>query len=459
MEDTIAAIATAPAPAGVGIIRISGGGAVEIADRVFAGKRNVKLKDRAAFTVSYGHILDRKGRTFDEALALVMRQPHSYTGEDVIELQCHGGSVVLQQVLELVLQAGARMAEPGEFSKRAFLNGRLDLSQAEAIMDLITSKTGAAAQTAMGNLQGNISERVRTIAGGIMEVMAYLEADIDFPEEDFLRLNEQEVAERLSRLEADMETLLRTYQGGRIMREGLKTVLAGRPNAGKSSLLNTILQEERAIVTDIPGTTRDTIEEYYNLGGIPLLLIDTAGIRETSDKIEKIGVARTRELVAAADIVLYVIDIMEGVQADDLAFLRGLPSQKVLVLFNKIDIKGMEQKEADCREKLADYQVLFISALESTGIAELEKAIARKFFAQGELDTRQAILTNVRQKDKIEKALAAVTNAREALQNGVPADLADIDLKQALLYLGEVTGETVSEDIIDEIFARFCLGK
>lgn len=459
LDDTIAAITTALGASGVGIVRISGPDAAQIADRVFEGKNKIKLRARPKYTISYGTVYDENKTMVDEALALVMWKPHSFTGEDVIELQCHGGTVVLKKVLELILKAGARLAEPGEFSKRAFLNGRLDLAQAESIMDIITAKTETAVKMAMGNLKGDVSKHIKSISGDVLELIAYLEADIDFPEEDFIRLNEEEIMQRLTRIETQIKTILQTYQGGRIIREGLKTALVGRPNAGKSSLLNAFLQEERAIVTDIPGTTRDTIEECYNLGGIPLILIDTAGIRETHDKIERLGVARTKEIVTAADIILYVIDIKEGVKEEDNAFLSGLPQNKVIVLINKIDVYDNKVTEQKIRGQLTGYKVLFVSAQESTGIKQLEQVISQLFFENGSINTDELYLTNARQKERIEKALEALTSAKIGLLRHIPTDLIEIDMKQAWIYLGEVTGESVSEDVIDEVFSRFCLGK
>lgn len=459
MDDTIAAIITPIGAASVGIIRISGPQADAAADRIFRSSRGLTIKESATHKVIYGRIIDQEGRTIDEALALKMKAPHSFTGEDVVELQCHGGIIVLRKVLDLVLQAGARLAEPGEFSKRAFLNGRLDISQAEAIMDIINAKTETAVRAAANNLEGSIAREVRQLRSSLLEIIAYLEADIDFPEEDITRLNQEEIHGRISAVEKALTEILLTYRSGRIIREGLKTALIGKPNVGKSSLLNALLKEKRAIVTDVPGTTRDIIQEYYNLGGIPLILIDTAGLRPTEDLVERLGVEKTRETIAEADLILYVLDVTEGVTAEDLNTLKSLPRGKVLLLVNKIDLLEGEVEEDRIRKILEGYQVLYISAKENMGLKELEEGIARMFLEEGLEITTRPFLTNTRQKHALEKACSAVKNAWEAFNNQMPSDFISIDLRQAWFLMGEVTGETLGEDIIDQIFSRFCLGK
>lgn len=460
-DDTIAAIATAYGPAGVGIIRISGADAAEVADRVFKAKSNIKLKDKKTHNVTYGYIIDKDGELIDEALALTMWSPYSFTGEDIVELQCHGGMVILKKVLDMVLREGARLAEPGEFSKRAFLNGRLDLSQAEAIMDLVNAKTETAVNIAANNLHGDLSAKIKESQKKILEIIAYLEADIDFPEEDFARLSKDELIERMEKAEQQINKVLNTFSEGRIIREGLKIALIGKPNVGKSSLLNTILKTKRAIVTDIPGTTRDIIEEYYNLGGIPLVLIDTAGIRATEDVVEKMGVAKSLETIQEADLILYLFDLAVGFKRDDEAFLSKIPKERVLILVNKVDLLTEEEKSiiTTLREKLADYRVLFISATAQIGIGELEEEIKKIFFAQGLEVKNEVFLTNIRHKTAIEKAYQSLDSAKRSVIEELPSDFISIDLKNVLNYLGEVTGETLDEDIIDEIFSQFCLGK
>lgn len=459
LDDTIAAISTALGPSGVGIIRISGPEAGPIADKVFSGKKNIKLSERPAYTITYGKITDEQGCIIDEALALTMWKPRSFTGEDVVELQCHGGMVVLKKTLELVLQAGARLAEPGEFSKRAFLNGRIDLSQAEAIIDIINAKTEKAVQAAANNLQGTIAAQTKKIREMLATLLAYLEADIDFPEEDIERLSAEELTGKLAVVESEIDNLLETYQSGRIMREGLKTVLIGKPNVGKSSILNAILKETRAIVTDIPGTTRDIIEEYYNLGGIPLVLVDTAGLRETQDLVEKLGVEKTREVLKEADLVLYVVDVAEGIDDADLLRVREFSEEKMIVLINKMDLLADDKTEKNIAEKLAGYRVIFMSAKEGTGLRELEKGILEMFFAKGLEINDKPFLTNTRQKDALKKAKEAVLAAKKSISEQLPSDFVSIDIKQAWLMLGEITGETLDENIIDQIFSQFCLGK
>ncbi len=459
INDTIAAITTAMGAASVGIIRISGSEACEIADKVFRGKKVKSLKQKKTYTITYGHIVDEKGLVIDEALALVMWSPHSFTGEDVVELQCHGGMVILRKVLELVIKAGARLAEPGEFSKRAFLNGRLDLSQAEAIMDMINAMTEEGAQAAVGNLQGGLSNIIREYRQQILEIMAYLEADIDFPEEDFMRLSPRELGMRISRILDGINDLLQSFRSGRILREGLKTVLIGKPNVGKSSLLNALLKVKRAIVTDIPGTTRDVIEEYYNLGGIPLILMDTAGIRETEDMVEKIGMEKTREAVQEADLILYVLDIVQGITEEDEAFIRQYPADKIIVLANKIDLMKEALSEEKIKEKVAPYKVHFVSAKEEIGLKELEEGIKNIFFENGFNISSKPLLSNIRHKDALERAKKALESAFGGVEENLPSDFISIDLRSSWESLGEITGETLEENIIDQIFSQFCLGK
>ncbi len=460
--DTICAIATAMGTAGIGIVRISGCEAAEIAEKVFRSKNGELLADKPGYSITYGMAVDEEGLFVDEVLAMTMWAPKSYTGEDVVELHCHGGRMVTKKILELVLKVGARLAEPGEFSKRAFLNGKMDLTKAEAVIDIINAKTETAVYAAGNNLKGSIYHRLKEISRQLIEILAYLEADIDYPEEELYRFSSQELLERIQEQKNEIEGLLKTYKSGRIMREGLKTAIIGKPNVGKSSLLNAVLNAERAIVTEIPGTTRDIIEEYYDLGGIPLVLIDTAGIRETKDQIEKIGVEKTQEKIKEADIILYVLDLASGISLEDLEQIKGLNKEKVLVVINKVDLRGREVgegKEEEIPRLLPGYKLLFISAKEKTGLYELQESIKEKVFAGDMEINEEPLLANVRQKDSLEKAFLSIKNAEDAVKADIPTDMAAIDLKQALLSIGEVTGETLDDEIVDKIFSEFCLGK
>ncbi len=460
LNDTIAAIITALGPAGVGIIRISGSEALEIGDRVYKGKKS--LQEVLTHSVNYGHVYDYKNKeVIDEALFLVMHGPHTFTGEDVVEIQCHGGYVVVQKVLELVLRNGARLAEPGEFSKRAFLNGKLDLSQAEAIMDIVNAKTDQSLKVAINQHQGKLSKTINNLRHNLLELLAYIEADIDFPDDDIERLTNEEIKERILSLRERVSTILATAKRGKIIREGLNVVIIGKPNVGKSSLLNALLKENRAIVTDIPGTTRDAIEEFINLGGVPIKIIDTAGIRDTEDLVEKIGVEKAKEFINKADLVLFVLDILTGVTEADRNILNNyLKDVPTIVLVNKSDLKDSNFDIESIKVAVGDDKaILQISALESEGIDELEKQILELFFS-GQIDTsNDELITNVRHVQALTSALDYLESALNSLNLYLPSDFLAIDLKAAWESLGKITGETVEEDLLDQIFSQFCLGK
>lgn len=459
-EDTVAAIITRLGPSGVGIVRISGAEAIIVADRLFAAKNKQPLSGRPGYSITYGYVKDRNGNRIDEALAMLMRAPHSFTGEDVVELQCHGGSVVLRTVLERVLQEGARMAEAGEFSRRAFLNGRIDLSQAEAIMDIISAKTELALSTAAENLAGDLKVTICAWREKILELTALLEAELDFPEEDIEFIDRANLSASLEELIIQIQKMLDSYRSGRIIREGIKTVLIGRPNVGKSSILNMILNSERAIVTEIPGTTRDTIEESYDLDGIPLVLIDTAGLRQTNDKAEQIGVERTRAEIPKADLVLYVLDITEEITSEDIEIMKQIPPEKLIVLINKHDLREeiAHAREASEAETLENR--LYFSAKTGTGLAELKERIREMSGSERFAENEGQLLTNVRHKEAMSRALEALKNAAGTnRRSGEALELLSIDMRQAWTALGEITGETLEEEIIDQIFARFCIGK
>jgi len=458
-DDTISAIATAIGEGGIGIVRVSGSEALAIADKLFVSKVGKQVTAAVSHKVLYGDIIDPdSAEKVDEALLIVMRAPRSYTCEDIVEVHCHGGPVPLQRVLALTLKAGARLAEPGEFTKRAFLNGRLDLAQAEAVIDIIRAKTDTSLKAAVGNLSGKLSEQVKSLRHTILRMIAQLEAAIDFPEEDIEEAAAADVAILIKEVDVELAALLATAQTGRILREGLATVIIGKPNVGKSSLLNALLREKRAIVTDVPGTTRDIIEEYVNIRGIPLKIIDTAGIRETADVVEKIGVARARELVGQADLILVLLDSSAPLSPEDKAVLALLSGKQAIVLINKSDLPA--QLEVDEIEKYTtDRLVLKISVEQGQGLAELEQVIADMVFSGQVSQGEAAFVSNVRQADALRQAQGRLAEAMATIADGMPSDCIVVDLRAAWDKLGEITGDTVGEDIIDQIFTQFCIGK
>lgn len=457
--DTIAAVATAVGEGGIGIVRLSGPASVAIADRLFSSAGGRTAAGQPSRYAAYGHILDPDNRQIvDEVLLIVMRAPFSYTREHVVEIQCHGGPLPLRRILALVLAAGARLAEPGEFTRRAFLNGRLDLSQAEAVIDVIRAKTDASLRLAVGHLSGAFSEKICDFRQEILRLIAHLEAAIDFPEEDIEELAARDVAAALTVLSADIDRLLATAGTGQILREGLATAIIGKPNVGKSSLLNALLGAKRAIVTDIPGTTRDIIEEYVNIGGIPLKVIDTAGIRETADVIERIGVERAREVLAQADLVLVLLDASTPLSSEDREVLGLLAGRQAIVLINKTDLPAVIDMDK-VTALVPDKPVIRISALEGTGVAELEMAIGELVYSGQVVQGEGAFVNSVRHSELLRIARGRLAEALAAAEAGLPPDCVVVDLRAAWQTLGEITGETVGEDIIDQIFSQFCIGK
>lgn len=458
-EDTIAAVATAVGEGGIGIVRLSGPAAVAIAAGLFSsagGRPAAALPSRYA---AYGRVVDpADGKTIDEALLILMRAPHSYTREDVAEIHCHGGPLPLRRILGLALAAGARLAEPGEFTKRAFLNGRLDLSQAEAVIDVIRAKTDASLRLAVGHLSGAFSEKIRGFRREILRLIAHLEAAIDFPEEDIEELTAREVAAAVRDLGDEIGRLLATADTGRILREGLSTAIIGKPNVGKSSLLNALLGAKRAIVTDVPGTTRDLIEEYVNIGGIPLKVVDTAGIRETADVVERIGVEKAREALAQADLVLVLLDASLPLSAEDKEVLGLLEGRQAVVLINKTDLPAVIDM-GEVADLAAGKPVIRISALEGIGVEELERTIGELVYSGRVVQGEGAFVNNVRHSHILQQALARLHEALAAVDAGLPPDCAVVDLRAAWEVLGEITGETVGDDIIHQIFSQFCIGK
>lgn len=463
--DTIAAIATAPGEAGVGMLRISGAHAIEVADAVFRAASGKRLKDAETRRVLYGHVVDEEGAPIDEVLALVMRAPHSYTREDVVELSCHGGSIVLRRVLGRVLAAGARSAERGEFTKRAFLSGRLDLSQAQAVMDIVSARTDRALRVAEGHLAGHFSGKIHAMRQKCLGLIAHLEAAIDFPEDEIDDVVIDEVERAVAQLRQEIRALLATAHTGRILRDGLPTAIVGKPNVGKSSLMNALLREERAIVTDIPGTTRDSIEEYADIGGVPLSLIDTAGIRETDDVVERIGVEKARGCIERAALVLALFDGAQPLGAEDEEILSLVAGRPALLLLTKSDLPpvttsaALAAAYARCAGgDAAAPAILAISAREEQGLSALAAAIG-DFAGTGSGLEEGSFVSDERSAALLRAADAQLGAALKTIGAGLSVDFISIDLRAAWEKLGEITGETVGEDIIDEIFSKFCIGK
>ncbi len=457
MEDTIAAIATAMAPSGIGIVRISGPEAVAVADRLYRGKKKEKtLADMKSHTIHYGWIVEKE-QVLDEVLVMLMRGPHSYTGEDTVEIDCHGGVLAVKRVLEAVLHAGARIADPGEFTKRAFLNGRIDLSQAEAVMDVISAKSEYALQSSVSQLQGSVRRAVKEIREKLLYEIAFIESALDDPEHISLDGYPEKLEGIVQEEKRKIEKLLKSADDGKMLQEGIKTVILGKPNAGKSSLLNLLVGEEKAIVTDIAGTTRDVLEEQISLGGISLRMLDTAGIRSTADKVEQIGVERAKEHAKNADLILYVVDASVPLDENDGQIMELLKGRKTILLLNKSDLETVISKE-ELTARI-DAPVLNISAREETGLAELEALIKEMFF-QGEISFNDEVyITNMRQKRALEEALESLKLVENSIAMGMPEDFFSIDLMNAYERLGSIIGEAVGEDLVNEIFSKFCTGK
>ncbi len=458
INETVAAISTPMGTGGIGIVRISGEKALCIASKIFVpcGK-NTDVMCFKSHTVHYGIIKDLSGKTVDEALLTYMKAPHSYTGEDVVELSCHGSITSVKYLLRAVIEAGARLAGRGEFTKRAFLNGRLDLAQAEAVTDIITSKSEQALACAVNQLEGRLSEKINAVREKLVEVMAYIEAETDFPEDDVSGLSADEVKEKLKASLDEIKALLNGMNTGKIIRDGITTAIIGRPNVGKSSLLNVLIGENRAIVTDIPGTTRDTVEEYLELDGITLKLADTAGIRSTSDTVEQIGVDRAFDALEKAQLVLFVADLSEMPGKDDIALLEKTNGKTAVLVLNKSDkeLSGAEQ----AYKALAEIPSVKISAADGSGITELTTLI-KKLFGCGDIESDNIpLLYNMRHFESLVRAGKSTENALSALENGFSADMLFIDVFDALSSLGEVVGMNVSEEVVDKIFEKFCVGK
>ncbi len=456
-NDTIAAAATAMTDSGIGIVRISGEDAFTVLNKVFRPKnKKKKMGEQPAYTVHYGMIYDGD-EMLDEVLVLLMRGPHSYTAEDTVEIDCHGGAFLMRRVLETVVKNGARYAEPGEFTKRAFLNGRIDLSQAEAVMDLIQAKNSFSVKNSLSQLRGSLQKKIRELREKILYKMAFLESALDDPEHISLEGYSENLYQDLKEWIIEVEELVKTSEDGRFLKEGIKTVILGKPNAGKSSLLNVLLGEERAIVTEIAGTTRDILEEQIQLQGVSLTILDTAGIRFTEDPVEKIGVSKAREQAETADLLLYVADSSRPLDESDEEILHLLEGRKAVILLNKSDLKTVITEEEI--RKRTTHPVLSISAKEEEGIRELGACIRDMFF-QGEISSRQEIIiTNLRQKAALSNTGKSLRMVLKGIEEGMPEDLYAIDLMDAYRSLGMILGEEAGEDLIDEIFGKFCMGK
>ena len=456
-EDTIAAIATPGSGSGIGVIRISGENAIEVADKIFQPKnRNKRLPEQPTYTIHYGNILDGD-KLLDEVIVLLMRGPHSYTAEDTVEIDCHGGTFVMRKILELVIRNGARPAEPGEFTKRAFLNGRIDLSQAEAVMDVIEAKNNYALQSSLGQLKGSLLEMIREMREKILYEIAYIESALDDPEHISLDGYPVELGEKVDNLLKIAGDLLKSSQNGRVLREGIRTVIVGKPNAGKSSLMNVLVGSNRAIVTDMAGTTRDILEEEIQLKGLNLNIVDTAGIRKTDDPVEKIGVERAKKAMLDADLILYVVDSSADLDENDEEIISFLQDQNAIILLNKADLPSALTVEK-MQERLQKPTVS-ISAREETGMDELSDLIEHMFLS-GEISFNdQVYLTNMRHQAAMEQVQSSLMKVKESISLGMPEDFFSIDLMDAYEALGSIIGESVGEDLVNEIFSKFCMGK
>ena len=454
--DTIAAIATAMSSSGIGIVRISGEEAVLVADRIFEMKNHKKLSEMPTHSIHYGHIHD-EDEVIDEVMVLLMRGPKSYTREDTVEIDCHGGVYAMKRVLETVLKNGAVIAEPGEFTKRAFLNGRLDLSQAEAVMDVIQAKNSMALKSSVEQLKGSVQRAVKEIRARLLHQIAYIETALDDPEHFDLTDYPQELQKIVEKESENISELLKTADDGRMIQEGIKTVILGKPNAGKSSLLNFLVGEDRAIVTEIAGTTRDILEEYISLNGITLRVIDTAGIRETEDVVEKIGVGKAKQMAENADLILYVVDSSLPLDDNDREIMELLSGRKSIVIYNKTDLEAAVDIE-ELKEKTGS-PVIPVSVVEETGISQLEDEIKRMFF-HGELSFNDEVyITNARHKAALEESKESLKLVMDSIAMGMSEDFFSIDLMNAYESLGRIVGESVGEDLVNEIFSKFCVGK
>lgn len=457
--DTIAAIATGMTNSGIGIIRISGPDSVFIANKIFRpGKKNNKLENVESHTIHYGFIFDREN-VIDEVMVSVMRGPRSFTAEDTVEINCHGGILIMNRILELVVRNGARMAEPGEFTKRAFLNGRIDLSEAEAVMDVISSKNDLALKSSVLQLRGFVSDKIKKLRKEIIYEIAFIESALDDPEHISLEGYPEKLGIKVDHLLKDVDKLISSSDNGKIIKEGINTVIVGKPNAGKSSLLNLMVGEDKAIVTDVAGTTRDILEENISLHGISLNIVDTAGIRSTDDIVEKIGVDKAKKIASEADLIIYVVDSSVDFDENDFEIIDMIQNKKCIVLLNKSDLK-QKITEKDLQDKLnRDTIIIKTSTKENTGIDEFEDTVKKMFF-KGDINLNdELIITNMRHKEKLIDAYESLKQVKKSLEDRMPEDFYSIDLMSAYSSLGAIIGEEVEDDLVNEIFSKFCMGK
>ncbi|WP_338799810.1 tRNA uridine-5-carboxymethylaminomethyl(34) synthesis GTPase MnmE [Staphylococcus aureus] len=456
--DTITSISTPMGEGAIGIVRLSGPQAVEIADKLYKGKH--LLNDVPSHTINYGHIIDPESKeVVEEVMVSVLRAPKTFTREDIIEINCHGGILTINRVLELTMTYGARTAEPGEFTKRAFLNGRIDLSQAEAVMDFIRSKTDRASKVAMNQIEGRLSDLIKKQRQSILEILAQVEVNIDYPEYDDVEDATTEfLLEQSKEIKQEINRLLDTGAQGKIMREGLSTVIVGKPNVGKSSMLNNLIQDNKAIVTEVAGTTRDVLEEYVNVRGVPLRLVDTAGIRETEDIVEKIGVERSRKALSQADLILFVLNNNEALTQEDYTLYEVVKNEDVIVIVNKMDLEqNIDINEV--KDMIGDTPLIQTSMLKQEGIDELEIQIRDLFFGGEVQNQDMTYVSNSRHISLLKQARQTIQDAIDAAESGVPMDMVQIDLTRTWEILGEIIGETASDELIDQLFSQFCLGK
>ncbi len=454
--DTIAAIATAMSNSGIGIVRVSGEDAFEIIDRIYKGKKGKVLSKEESHTIHYGYIVD-ENETIDEVLVMLMRGPRSFTGEDTVEINCHGGVFVVKKILETVIKYGARPAEPGEFTKRAFLNGKMDLSQAEAVIDVIHSQNEYALKSSISQLKGSMQKKIQEIRSEILYHTAFIETALDDPEHISVDGYGKTLKEVVEKLLISINHLLKKADDGRMIKEGIKTVILGKPNAGKSSLLNVLIGEERAIVTDIEGTTRDVLEEYIQLHGITLHMMDTAGIRNTEDIVEKIGVDKAKNMANDADLIIYVVDASRPLDENDQEIMNMIQDKNAIILLNKSDLDTVVTK--NMIQSYIEKPMIEISAKEESGITELEDTLKKMFFHGSLTFNDEVYITNVRHKSAIQDAKSSLEKVIVSIENDMPEDFYSIDLMDAYDSLGSITGETIGEDLVNEIFSKFCMGK